>query len=100
MIKIKNCHIYWDGNSFYGWAIWKKTIYDSQFIKSFNEKSDERYFLELGVQYPEKRHDLDNNLPVLTERIITEKFWKLIHITNLKQALNHGFLLKKSAQSH
>ena len=52
-------------------------------------------------------HELHNVLPFLPERINIEKVEKLvinlhdktkyfIHIRNLKQALNHGLILKKT----
>ena len=80
--------------------------YNEDFIINYNEESDEGYFLEVDVQYPEKLHELHNDLPFLPERNKIEKFEKLaanlhdktkyvIHITNLKQALNHGLALKK-----
>ena len=58
------------------------------------------------VQYPEKLHDLRNDLPFLHERMNIEKVEILvatlhdktecvIHKRNLKQALNHGLVLKK-----
>ena len=69
-----------------------------QFMKSFNKKSHERYYFEIDVQYPEKRHDLHNHLPAPPERTVIEKVGKVttklhdkryvIHIT-LKQAVNH-----------
>ena len=75
-------------------------------IKNYNEESDEGYFLQVDVQYLEKLHELHNELPFLPERIKLEKVEKLItklhdkseyaiHIRNLKQALNHGLMLKK-----
>ena len=38
---------------------WVKDISnsDESFIKSYNEESDERYFLEVDVQYPENYMD-------------------------------------------
>ena len=81
----------------------------SQFIKDFikkcNEESYEGYFLEVDVQYLKKLHELDNDLPFLTERIKIEDVEKLvanlhdeteyvIHIRNLKEALNHRLVLK------
>ena len=64
------------------------------------------YFLEVDVQYLEKLHDLYNDLPFLAERMKALNIEKLvadlhdeseyvIHIRNLKQALNHGLVLKK-----
>ena len=82
------------------------------FVKNYIEESDERYFLEVDIQYLEKLHKRHNNLPFLPERMKIEKAEKLvaevhnkteyyIHIRNLKQALNHGlasfFFLKKKA---
>ena len=80
--------------------------FNEDFIKNYNEESDERYFLDVYVQYPQKLHDLPNNLPFLPEKIKVENVEKLVanlhdkggyvvHIRNLKQALNHGLVLKK-----
>ena len=60
-----------------------------------------RNILEVDVQYPEKLYQLHNDLPFLPGRKKIEKVKKLalnlhdkaehvIHIGNLKQALNHG----------
>ena len=73
------------------------------FIKNYNGESDEGYFLEVDVQYPEKLHEIHNDLLFLPERIKIEKFQKLvsnlhdkteyiIHIRNFKQVLNHGLI--------
>ena len=75
-------------------------------MKNYNEESDEGYFLEVDVQYLEKLHELHNDLPFLPKRMKVEKFEKLvtnlydktdyvIHIRNIKQALNHSLVLKK-----
>ena len=80
--------------------------FNEDFIKNYNEESDEGYFLEVDVQYLEKLHELHNDLPFLPERMKIEKFIKLvanlhdknkyvIHIRNLKQVLNHALVLKK-----
>ena len=80
--------------------------FNENFIKNYKEDSDEGYFAEADVQYPEKLHELHNYLLFLPERMKLEKFQKLvanlhdkteyaIHIRNLKQALNHGLILKK-----
>ena len=117
MIKIKIGNLqYCDINNLYGWAMSQKLLvnnfewitfrFNEDFIKNSNEESNEGYFLEVDVQYPEKLHDLHNDLPFLLERIKTEKVEKLvaklhdkieyvIHIRNLKQALNYGLVLKK-----
>ena len=88
--------------------VWIKDTsqFNEDFIKNYNEESDEGYFLDVDVQYPEKLHELHNDLPFLPERMKIEKVEKLvanlhdkteyvIHIRNLKQALNHGLVLKK-----
>ena len=76
---------------------------NEEFIKNYTEESDEGYFLEINVQYLEKLHELNNDLPFLPERMKIEKVKKLvanlhdkteyvIHIGNLKQALNNGLV--------
>ena len=80
--------------------------FKEDFIKNYNEESDEEYFLEVDVQYPEKLHELRNDLPFLPKRMKIEKVKKLvtnlydkteydIHIRNLKQLLNQGLSFKK-----
>ena len=46
-----------------------KIAFKKSFIKSYNQENNERCFLEADVQYPEKLHDLHNDLPFLPERI-------------------------------
>ena len=64
------------------------------------------YFLEVDVQYLEKLHKLYNDLSFLPKKMKIKNVEKLvanisikteyvIHIRNLKQALNHGLVLKK-----
>ena len=55
---------YWDVNNLYGWAMseklpikkfdWieKTSQFNEDFVKNYNEKKDEGYFLEVDVQYP------------------------------------------------
>ena len=79
--------------------------FDKSFIKRYNEESDEGHFLEVDMQCLENLHNCHNDLSFLRERIKIEKIQKLvanwhktvyvIHIRNLKQALNHGLVLKK-----
>ena len=80
--------------------------FNEDFLKNYNEESDEGYFLEVDVQYLEKLHEFHNGLPFLTERIKIEQVEKLvanlhdkteyvIHMRNLKQTLNHGLILRK-----
>ena len=79
--------------------------FNEDFIKYYNEESDEGYFLAVDVQCPEKLHEIYDDLPFLPKRTKLEKIEKLvanlhdktkyiIHIRNLKQALNHGLILK------
>ena len=74
--------------------------------QNYNEESHKGYFLKVDVQYLEKLHELLKDLPFLLERMKIEKFEKvvanvhdkteyIIQIRNLKQALNHGLVLKK-----
>ena len=42
------------------------------FIQNCSEKSDEGYFLEAGVQYLKKLHELHNDLQFLLERMKIE----------------------------
>ena len=59
---------YWDVDNLYCWAMSQKlpvnkfewiedtSQFNEGFIKNYNEKSDEEYFLEVDVKYPEKVH--------------------------------------------
>ena len=80
--------------------------FNEDFIKNYNEERDEGYFIEVDVQYLEKLHELRNDLRFLPERMKIEKAEKLvanvydkteyvIHIRNLKKALNNGLFLKE-----
>ena len=109
---------YWDVNNLHAWAMSQKfpvnnfecikdtSKFNQDFIKDYNEESDEEYSVEVGVQYLEKLHEFHNDLPFLPERMKIGKVEKLvaklhdkkeyvIHIRNLKQALNHGLVSKK-----
>ena len=79
--------------------------YYKDFIKNYNEKCNEGYFFEVYIQYLEKLYELHNDLPFLTKWMKIEKVENLvanlhdkteyvIHIRNLKQALNHGLVKK------
>ena len=80
--------------------------FNEDFIKNYNEESDERFFLEIDVEYPEILQKLHNDLLLLLERMkikkvkkflanLDEKFEYVMHIKNWKQGLNHGLVLKK-----
>ena len=51
--------------------------FDEGFISSYNEESDEGYFLEVDVQYPEKFHE-QNDLQFLAEGMKIEKVEKFV----------------------
>ena len=53
--------------------IWDTSQFNKDFIKNYNEESNEGYFLEVDVQYPEKLHELHNDLSFLPERMKIEK---------------------------
>ena len=89
------------------WII-ETSQFDEDFIKNYNKERDEGYFLQINVQYREKLHELHNDLQFLSERMELEKIKKftsltnlhdknedVIHIRNLKQALNHGLIFNK-----
>ena len=79
--------------------------YNKDFIKNYNEKSNEGYFFEVYIQYLEKLCELHNDLLFLTEWMkigkvenlvanLHDKTEYVIHIRNLKQALNNGLVKK------
>ena len=109
--------IYLDANSLYGWAMSKKlpvngfkwendlSRFNESFIKNYNENSDAGYFLEVDIEYPKQLWSFHKDLPFLPKREKLEKVGKLvcsienkekyvIHTRALKQALNHGLVLK------
>ena len=115
--------MYLDANSFYGWAMsqklpvngfkWAKKLYkcnsiqfNESFIRHYDENSDIGYFFEVDIDYPEKLFNPHKDLPFIPERKKVNKVEKLIcsieykekyviHIRVLKQALNHGLVLRK-----
>ena len=114
---ISSYQTYLDGNNLYGWAMsqrlpvngfkWVKKLskFNEIFIRNYGENSDKGYFLEVDVNYPKKLFYLHKNLPFLPERKKLNKVEKRIcniedkekyvmHIKVLKQALNHGLVLK------
>ena len=56
--------------------------FNEDFIKSYNEETDEGYFLD--VQYPKKLHEIHNDLPFLQERIKIENLKRLLLIYTIK----------------
>ena len=79
---------------------------NEEFIKNYDEYSNKGYIFEVDVEYSKNLHDLHSDLPFLPERIQTNQCSKLacnlydknnyvVHIRSLKQALDHGLILKK-----
>ena len=106
-----------DANNLYGWEISQKlpvngfkwedglSRFNEEFIKNYNENSDEGYFLEVDIKQWKQLWSSHKDLPFLPERRKLEKVEKLvcsieekekyvIHIRALKQALNNGLKLK------
>ena len=53
--------MYLDANNLYGWAMSQKLLvngfewvkkFNERFIKNYDENSDNKYFLEVNVEYP------------------------------------------------
>ena len=81
MIKTWTQHLeYLDANNLYGWAMSKKipvngfewveesSQFNEDFIKDYDENSDDGYFLEVDVEYSKNLFSLRNDLPFLSER--------------------------------
>ena len=102
----------------YEWAMSQKLPVDgfkwvedlSQFKKDFlkndDENSDTGYFLEVDLEYSENLFNLHSDLSFLPERkkigkcnklacTVQDKENYVVHTRALKQALNHGLILKK-----
>ena len=86
---------------------WVKKLsnFDERITKDYDENSNKGYFLEVDFEYPKNLFNLHCDLPFLPERNKTKKCNKLVcsindkenyvvHKRALKQALNHGLILK------
>ena len=80
--------------------------FDERFIKNCDENNNKGYFLESNFEYLKTLFNLHKDLPFSPERKKIEKCKKfvcnihnkenyVINIRTLKQALNHGLILKK-----
>ena len=89
----------------FGW-VKKLSKFDERFIKDCDENDNKRHFFEVDVEYPKNLFRLHSELLFFPERNNSQKFNKLacnvydrennvLHIRTLKQALNHGLILKK-----
>ena len=79
--------------------------FNEDFIRNYDEKSEEGYFLEVDIEYSKKLWSSHKELPFLREKRKLEKVEKfvcstenkvkyVIHIRALKQALNNGLKFK------
>ena len=84
----------------------KKTTFDEDFIKNYDEDSDKGYILEVDVEYPKNLLNLHGDLTFLAERRKIKKCNKLVcninheenyvvYIRPLNQAIYHGLILRK-----
>ena len=60
--------------------------FNEDFVKTYNEKSNEGYFFEVDVQCPENLHKPHNDLPILTEIKKVDKVKKVV--ANLRDKKN------------
>ena len=104
-----------NANNLYGWAMFQKlpvkgfkrvenlSEFNENFIKKYDKNSNTGYFLEVDVEYPKDLSISLKDLPFLPERQKIEKVEKLandkekyvVHIRDLKQALNHALKLNE-----
>jgi len=82
-------------------------------LSTFCDESTSGMFLEVDVLYPSNLHDLQNDLPYLTDRSIPpgskipkhlttlqSKKNYIVHHSTLKQALNAGLILNKVKKNY
>ena len=80
--------------------------FDKDFVKNCDEDSNKGNIFKVDVEYPKNLLNLQSDLPFLVERTKIKKCNKLVcnsydkkeyvvHMRALKQALNHGLILKK-----
>ena len=89
---------------------WEKNVsnFNEEFIKNYDEDSNKGYILQIDAEYPKDLNTLHRDLPFLSEKMNIKKCNKLVcnlydkkeyvvYTRDLKQALNHGIILKKSS---
>ena len=109
---------YLDANNLYGWAMSKKlpvreftwakkpSIYTEEAIKMYNENNDNSAILQVDIEYPTMAHIKHKDLPFLPQRkkinkvhnlvtTLDNKEKSVVHISALKQDLDHGLKSKK-----
>ena len=103
---------YLDANNLYGWAMCKKLplngymwaknldIYTDKFIKNYDDNRNLGYLLEVDIEYPKQLQKAHSDLPFLPEKkdkllaTLEDKQKYVVQMSTLKQALNHGLILK------
>ena len=87
---------YWDVSNLYVWVMSQKLAvnklewiedtsqFNEDFIKNYNKESDEGCFPEVDVQYLQKFHEPQNDLPLLPERMKIKKVEKLVASLQIK----------------
>ena len=82
---------YLDAKNLCGWAMSQKlpvngfkwyndhlSDFNEEFIKNYNENSDEGYFLEVDIEYPKQLWSSHKDLPFLPKRRKLEKVEKVV----------------------
>ena len=76
MIKIKDRHILIIGMQIskvtYKWlfkSVDETSEFNEDVTKRYNDENDERYYIDIDVQYPENLHSLHNDLSFLHEKM-------------------------------
>ena len=75
-------------------------------VKEYDQESDDGYVLEVDLEYSKRPQDFYSDLQFLPERMkinkcnklvcnLYDKKYYVVHIKALKQALNHGLVLKR-----
>ena len=90
---------YWEVNNLDRWAMSQKfpvdgfkwveeaSQHNEDFIKSYNEDSDEGYSLKIDVQCPEKLHEVHNDLAFLPKRMKIEKIENVVANLHVKKRI-------------
>ena len=105
--------MYLDASNLYRWGMsqklsinsfkWVKHVpkFNKDFIKIYNKNINKRYILKVDVEFPKSLFNLHKDLSFLYERkkilknarsLIKQNY--AVHIKALRQALNHGLILK------
>ena len=92
---------YLDANNLHGWAMSKKLPgnrfmwynsylldFTEDFMKNYNENSDEGYFLEVDIEHPKQLWISHKDLPFLPERKKLQKVEKLVCSIEDKEKLS------------